>query len=311
MTGTTPSERIVETYVVTGGTRGIGYGISRELLLRGQNVFLCGRSETSVNRAIKKLEEAAVGEGTSGGRVGGIPCDISSYDDVQKLWDAAIAKFGTVHVWINNAAIDPHAPLLLSPSGGGGTEGKDEDKTKNLRHVEQINQCIDINIKGAVNCCRVAIQGMKKQQQHSGGTERKYRVYLMEGLGSDGSIRSSITMVYGMTKYAGTYLANAIEKDLSSSEEYKNISLGRMQPGMVTTDLLLSSMTDGEKSAEEIESTKKIFNILADKEETVTPWIADQLVEGNNLAIRWLTTGSVLFRFVKSLFVKRDLFEDE
>ena len=300
---TTPNEKIVETYVVTGGTRGIGYGMTRELLLRGQNVLICGRSETSVNEAIKKLE-TTVAEATGGGRVGGVPCDISSYEDVQKLWDAAIAKFGTVHVWINNAAIDPHAPLLSSGQG-------EEDKATNLQHVEQINQCIDINIKGAVNCCRVAIQGMKKQKENP-GTERKYRVYLMEGLGSDGSIRSSITMVYGMTKYAGTYLANAVEKELSSSpEEYKNICLGRMQPGMVTTDLLLSSMTGGDKSAEEIESTKKIFNILADKEETVTPWIADQLVEGNNLAIRWLTTGSVLFRFVKSLFVKRDLFEDD
>lgn len=275
---------IVETYVITGGTRGIGFGIARELLKRGQNVFLCGRSEKSVKVAVTKLEA----EQEAKGRVGGIPCDISSYIDVQKLWEAAIAKFQNVHVWVNNAAISPHVSLL-------SVDSNDEEQ----QHMQEISQCIDINIKGAIHCCRVAAKGMKKQPP----CQRKFRIYLTEGLGSDGSIRSSSTMVYGMTKYAGTYLANAMEKEVPD-----NISVGRLQPGMVTTDLLMSSLAD--KTPEEIASTKKIFNILADKEETVTPYLADQLVLGN-ISIRWLTPASVFGRFLKSLFVSRDLFEEE
>mmetsp|Transcript_2083 Transcript_2083/g.3193 ORF Transcript_2083/g.3193 Transcript_2083/m.3193 type:complete len:303 (-) Transcript_2083:92-1000(-) len=281
-----PAE-VVETYVITGGTRGIGFGLCRELLKRGQNVFLCGRSKESVEAVVSKLKELVV---DSKNRVGGIKCNICQQSEVQALWDAAVEKFGSVDVWVNNAAVSPHVPLLF------GEEG-DEDENMN-----KMSQCIDINIKGALHGCRVAAKEMKKQDPppHS---DRLYRIFLVEGLGTDGSIRSSETMAYGMTKYACAYIANAVEKQVVKCP----IALGRLQPGMVTTDLLKASFMD--KPVEEVEKTKRIMNILADKEETVTPFLAEQLILGR-LTIRWLHPFKVLGRFANSLFQKRDIFDE-
>lgn len=128
-----PPPAVVETYVITGGTRGIGFGLARELLQRGQKVFLCGRFKDSVDAAVTKLEELV---DDSQGRVGGISCDICQQSEVQGLWDAAVEKFGNVDVWVNNAAVSPHVPLIFAE------EGKEEDD------MNSISQCIDINIKG-------------------------------------------------------------------------------------------------------------------------------------------------------------------
>mmetsp|Transcript_13791 Transcript_13791/g.21021 ORF Transcript_13791/g.21021 Transcript_13791/m.21021 type:complete len:302 (+) Transcript_13791:222-1127(+) len=281
-----PLPAVIETYVITGGTRGIGFGLARELLQLGQKVFLCGRSKDSVDAAVTKLEELVE---DSQGRVGGTSCDICQQSEVQGLWDAAVEKFGSVDVWVNNAAVSPHVPLLFAE------EGKEEDD------MNSISQCIDINIKGAMHCCRVAAKGMKKQNPPP-HEDRLYRIFLMEGLGSDGNMASSETMAYGQTKYAGSYLARAVSKEVAKLP----IALGRLQPGMVTTDLLKKSFAD--KPPEEVEKTKKILNILADKEETVTPWLADQLVLGR-LTIRWLGPLKVVGRFANSFFQKRDIFD--
>eukprot|EP00546_Thalassionema_frauenfeldii_P014876 CAMPEP_0178910090 /NCGR_PEP_ID=MMETSP0786-20121207/8902_1 /TAXON_ID=186022 /ORGANISM="Thalassionema frauenfeldii, Strain CCMP 1798" /LENGTH=125 /DNA_ID=CAMNT_0020582299 /DNA_START=142 /DNA_END=519 /DNA_ORIENTATION=- len=101
-----PLPAVIETYVITGGTRGIGFGLARELLQLGQKVFLCGRSKDSVDAAVTKLEELVE---DSQGRVGGTSCDICQQSEVQGLWDAAVEKFGSVDVWVNNAAVSPHS----------------------------------------------------------------------------------------------------------------------------------------------------------------------------------------------------------
>uniref|UniRef100_A0A7S4NF00 Protochlorophyllide reductase n=1 Tax=Odontella aurita TaxID=265563 RepID=A0A7S4NF00_9STRA len=305
-----------ETYIITGGTRGVGFGLARELLRRGQNVFLCGRSAGSVEKAISRLEEEIVGGenaggGVGGGCVGGVPCDVSNPDEVRKLWDAAVARFGRVDVFVNNAGILPYVPLLPPPAAEKSIDDEAEDR---IDHDEQISRCVDVNVKGAIYCCRVAAAGMRRQPKSS--KTRPCRIYLMEGLGSRGDIRDSDMMVYGLTKYAGAYLANAVEKELAcrakrpstSSLDEPAVCLGRLSPGIVTTDMLMGSFVN--KSPEEVAQKKRILNILADSEGTVTPWLADQLIAGN-LTIRWLTPAGILGRFAKSLFLpSRDLFTD-
>lgn len=275
-------------FVITGGTRGVGFGLARELLRRAQNVFICGRSQDAVTDAVSRLREHA----NSGNDAGGCRCDISVLSDVEQLWDSAVAQFGRVDVFVNNAGVSPHKKLTdISP--------------------ELLATTLDCNIKGALFCVRVALIRQSGEQGSTGRPARPFRIYLMEGLGSDGSVRSATATsnIYSLTKYAGAYLAKFVESELKNDPALKgsNISVGRLSPGMVTTDLLLGSFPSdpGERA-----KVMRIMNILADKEETVTPWLAERLVAGD-LTIRWLTALSVLGRFIKSLFVKRDLFSPE
>ena len=55
-----------------------------------------------------------------------------------------------------------------------------------------------------------------------------------------------------------------------------------------------------------------MFNILADKVETVTPWLAQKVLTNKRTGVRfnWLTRGKVMVRFLMAPFRKRDLFAE-
>jgi hypothetical protein len=61
------------------------------------------------------------------------------------------------------------------------------------------------------------------------------------------------------------------------------------------------------------EEAKRIFEILADRVETVAPWIADRVLANkkNGARIQWLSRGKVMVRFLTAPFVRRDVFGEE
>jgi hypothetical protein len=89
-----------------------------------------------------------------------------------------------------------------------------------------------------------------------------------------------------------------------------NIIVGAIRPGMVLTDFILSRYEGQDPS--EWESARRIFNILADRVETVTPFLAEKILsnEKNNATIAWLTQSKMIWRFLTAAFTKRDLFAD-
>ena len=84
--------------------------------------------------------------------------------------------------------------------------------------------------------------------------------------------------------------------------------------GGVTSDLLTSLLQVAENKLETVEATpkvkKKIFNILGDTVETVTPWLVDNVLktDKNGARVAWLTGGKAFRRFMTAGFNKRDLF---
>ncbi|MBP7689770.1 MAG: SDR family NAD(P)-dependent oxidoreductase, partial [Thermoflexales bacterium] len=89
---------MTKTIVVTGSTRGIGFGLAHEFLQRGCRVVVNGRSQSAVDQAMSDLA------GRHGAdRVGGFPADMTVYEQVQTLWDQSIKRFGCIDIWINNA----------------------------------------------------------------------------------------------------------------------------------------------------------------------------------------------------------------
>ena len=68
-----------------------------------------------------------------------------------------------------------------------------------------------------------------------------------------------------------------------------------------------ASLTDDPSG---LEQSKKIFNILGDRVETVTPWLASKVLSNDRpgASFRWLTTAKVLGRFLTAGFNRRDLF---
>ena len=129
-------------------------------------------------------------------------------------------------------------------------------------------------------------------------------IYNMEGLGSNNMIQSN-TVLYGTSKHALTYFTKGLAKELKGTA----VIAGRLSPGMMLTDFITKT-PDGRKAAiEEDKSFQKIFNILADRPETVAPFLVENMLKNtkNNARFVWLSNGKVLIRFISSLFNSRKI----
>jgi NAD(P)-dependent dehydrogenase (short-subunit alcohol dehydrogenase family) len=97
--------------VVTGAASGIGLGLSERFVAEGMNVVMADVEEPVLLEAAAKLS----GQGAA---VLPVVTDVSSRDDVEALRDAAVARFGAVHVLCNNAGVGgPTGRLWLVPDG--------------------------------------------------------------------------------------------------------------------------------------------------------------------------------------------------
>ena len=90
----------MKTIAITGSTRGLGYGLADSFLAQGCSVAISGRTQPAVQAAVEKLSSVYEPD-----RVFGWPCDVTHFEQVQALWDAAKSRFGHIDIWINNAGI--------------------------------------------------------------------------------------------------------------------------------------------------------------------------------------------------------------
>lgn len=252
--------------VVTGSTRGIGFGLAECFLKAGHNVVITGTSQNSLDKAQEKLKQYS-------DKTLFHICDITDSKSVEGLVSAANKKYSRIDIWINNAGVNhPNKPLL------------------DLEESE-IDRVININVNGVINGSRSA--GKYMNEQGFGA------IYNMEGLGSDGRMAPGAEY-YGMTKRIVRYYTKALARGFNNS----GVIVGRLSPGMVLTDLLLSDLDD----LPDKESTMKIFKILADKPEVVTPFLSKKVLANkkNDAYIAWLTTWKILVRFMTAPLTKRN-----
>ncbi|HEY70481.1 MAG TPA: SDR family oxidoreductase [Anaerolineae bacterium] len=261
----------MKVIVITGSTRGIGYGLADSFLDHDCAVIVSGRTQESVDAAMTRLGARHDRE-----RIHGWPCDVCDYGQVQALWDAAQARFGSIGIWINNAGVG-------------------QSQTRIWEQVpDDARIIIATNVIGTVNGIMVAIPGML--QQGSGA------LYNMFGAGSDG-FRIPGLALYSTSKRAVSYLTKALVREVRDLP----LIVGAISPGMVITDLITNQYTD---RPQDWERAKRIFNLIADRVETVTPWLAERILHNrkNGATISWLTPTRALGRFLLSPFRKRDIF---
>ena len=95
--------------VVTGGARGLGLVLARELIRRGAEVAICSRSATEVEKARADLV-------SQGGTVFAAACDVTQRDQLTHFLAQVEAALGPVDVLINNAGVIQVGPMeLMAP----------------------------------------------------------------------------------------------------------------------------------------------------------------------------------------------------
>jgi len=205
----------------------------------------------------------------------GLCCDVTQISDVQTLWDGAIEHFGHVNVWINNAgSCHPTKDFVdLQPN--------------------ELNAAVSTNILGTMLGSQVALKGMLKQGYG--------QIFNMEGWGSNGEWSAGMTP-YATTKRAVSYFSKALYKETKSTA----ILTGTLSPGMVATDLLVSSWTNG--NIQNWKKMKRLFFFVIDPPEIVCAYLAKQIMQNKkaNRRIAWITPWKLFLRFLQPYYWRRN-----
>lgn len=251
--------------VITGSSKGIGFGLAREFASRGHNVMLTGSSQDSVNAAMDKMAQGAVT-----GRVEGRACDVTQAQQLQALWNAASSAFGQVDIWINNAGLARTTwPIKDIPD-------------------DQIERMICSNLLGTTLGSKIAVNGMLAQGHG--------KLFNMLGGGSDGEYRPGMG-VYGSTKRGMDYMTNALVKENKDSK----LVIAKIRPGMIITEGVIREI---KADRDNFEKNRRIMNVLCDTMETVAPFLVDEILkcEKSGSKIRWLSGGKIGKRMLMSRF---------
>lgn len=259
----------MKTIVITGSTRGIGFGLAEAFLDLGCVVVVNGRSPTSVDQAIQRLTARHETD-----RILGFAADVADLAQVEALWATAVARFGQVDIWINNAGLGHDLqPMWELP-------------------LARIKTIVDTNILGLMIGSRVAIRGMLEQGVG--------QLYNMEGAGSNGHVRKGMS-VYATSKAAVHLFSEALVKETEGTA----VQVGTISPGMVVTDMLLDPLKNDPDS---LTRNRRIFNIISDTPQTVAPFLARKMLENKKSGtnIQWLTRPKLIWRFLASPFSKRN-----
>jgi NAD(P)-dependent dehydrogenase (short-subunit alcohol dehydrogenase family) len=119
---------------ITGGTKGIGFGIAQKLLEQGMRVAISGRTEEGVVSAAEELNQPD--------RVLPIVSQVSDPDQEKKAVQTIVAHWGSLDVVIANAGVGHFAPV-------------DE------LSVESWKEMIDVNLSGVFYTLRAAVEALK------------------------------------------------------------------------------------------------------------------------------------------------------
>ena len=130
-----------KTAIVTGGSRGIGKAVARELVLEGAEVAIAARGMEALEAAAKEIQSE------TGRRIIPIQADTGSDASVKEMVAQAISSCGRLDILINCAA----RPL------GSGQEPTVEEVTEDLFWAD-----MNVKVMGYLRCIREVAPHMKK-----------------------------------------------------------------------------------------------------------------------------------------------------
>lgn len=198
--------------IVTGSSKGIGKGIARVFASKGARVLVVARNQAAAQKSADEIKAA-------GGQAAGLSADVTKWEDMQRMADAAVKQHGGIDVLCANAGIFPAAKLT--------------DMT-----AETWDEVLATNLKGTFLAVKACLPAMKQK--------KKGRIVITS------SITGPITGYPGWTHY-GASKAGQLGFLRTASIELAphNITINAVMPGNIKTEGLeglgadyLKKMTD-------------------------------------------------------------------
>jgi NAD(P)-dependent dehydrogenase (short-subunit alcohol dehydrogenase family) len=184
--------------IVTGGTKGIGEGCVRVFVEAGAKVVFCARDEGAGQKLARGVTAGGPGEAVF------IRCDVSRPEQVERLVDATVERYGRLDCLVNNAGWHPpHKPIdAFTPA--------------------ELRELFELNVMSVFVACRRALPHLRRTR------------------GSIINI-SSLVAVIGQL-HATTYVATkgavtAFTKALAVDEAAHGVRVNSVSPGNIYTPL--------------------------------------------------------------------------
>jgi 2-dehydro-3-deoxy-L-rhamnonate dehydrogenase (NAD+) len=185
--------------VVTGAGQGIGTAIAWRLGLAGASVALLDVNWGSVSGAAKQLR-------AEGKKAEAYKCDVSSSRDVTRVFEKILAKYGRVHILVNNAGV-------------GGRFAPIQAQTE-----EEWSRVMGVDLTGVFLCCRAVVPSMI--EHHYGRIVNVSSIAGKEG--------SSDMVPYSAAKAGVIGLTKALAREVAAH----NVMVNVVCPAIIATPLL-------------------------------------------------------------------------
>lgn len=203
-----------KTAFVTGAASGIGLGIATALAQAGVKVMLCDIEKAALDKAVADLR-------ATNADVEGVLADVSLKDNLQRAADETIARFGKVHILVNNAGV-----------GGGGEYGTWNDAGWNW--------VLGVNLLSVV--WGIEIFGPLIEKHGEGGQ-----------IVSTASIAGMVALTnpsYDVTKFGVV----ALSEDLRPKLAARGIGVSVLCPGVIRTNIVSSGRNIPDRFAGQIQT---------------------------------------------------------
>lgn len=187
------------TFVVTGASSGFGRGVAEELGRNGGQVVLAARRAEA-------LEEVARGITASGGAALVVPTDVSDAAQVERLGAAAVARFGRIDSWINNAGVGAIGPFEEIP-------------------LADHARVVEVNLTGVINGSHVALNQFRRQGHG----------ILVNISSLEGKVPLAWHASYAASKHGVLGLGNAIHQELRLTGRLGPIRVSTVMPWAADT----------------------------------------------------------------------------
>ena len=185
--------------VITGSSRGLGFVMAQAYAREGAAVVIASRSAAAVEKAVTMIQ-------SDGGKATGLACDVADMEQVRTLANRAVAEFGALDIWINNAGLScPYGPTIYIPP-------------------ERITNLINTNILGVYNGSLVAMQHFVSQKSGK----------LINLIGRGARRPKTMQNAYASSKAWVRHFTLALAKENKKS----GVGVFLFNPGLVNTDMM-------------------------------------------------------------------------
>ncbi|MCA9888202.1 MAG: SDR family oxidoreductase [Anaerolineae bacterium] len=229
--------------VITGGTRGLGLGIAQTYAAAGARVVIAGRSQSTLDAALKQLHE-------EGAQAAGIPCDVSDLEQVEALGKYAVDTFGKIDIWVNNAGLSaPYGPTVDIPP-------------------PMFMKVINTNIIGVYNGSVVALRHMLPQ--------RSGKLINLLGRGEKKGV--PFQNAYSASK---VWVRN-FTLSLAEENKDSGVEIFAFNPGLVDTDMIrqVEAVAGYEKRLKPLETVIRLWANPPEVPAQKALWLASSATDG-------------------------------